>query len=152
MFWFIWKYELYPQLLPAPTSIVVVSCTRLSTRLSVRPSICPTRTTLALYLFQNCSYQTEIWWNDAQYHEADHCSKWLFLAYLCAIQRTLKFSMIGLDQGWCDVIMGAMASQITSLTSVYLTVYSGADQRKHQNSASLAFVRGIHRWIARNGQ
>ena len=33
--------------------------------------------------------------------------------------------------------MGAMASQITSLTVVYSTVYSGADQRKHQSSASL---------------
>ena len=44
-----------------------------------------------------------------------------------------------------DVIMGAMASQITSLTIVYSTVYSGADQTKHQSSASLAFVRGIHR-------
>ena len=43
------------------------------------------------------------------------------------------------------VIMGAMASQITSLTIVYSTVYSGADQRKHRSSASLAFVRGIHR-------
>ena len=41
--------------------------------------------------------------------------------------------------------MGTMASQITSLTIVYSTVYSGADQRKHQSSASLAFVRGIHR-------
>ena len=38
-----------------------------------------------------------------------------------------------------------MASQITSLTIIYSTVYSGADQRKHQSSASLAFVRGIHR-------
>ena len=36
--------------------------------------------------------------------------------------------------------MGAMASEITSLTIVYSTVYSGADQRKHQSSASLAFV------------
>ena len=36
--------------------------------------------------------------------------------------------------------------QITSLTVVYSTVYSGADQRKHQRSTSLAFVRGIHRW------
>ena len=45
-----------------------------------------------------------------------------------------------------DVIMGGMASQITSLTIVYSTVYSGADQGKHQSSASLAFVRGIHRW------
>ena len=45
-----------------------------------------------------------------------------------------------------DVIMGAMASQITSLTIVYPTIYSGTDQRKHHSSASLAFVRGIHRW------
>ena len=45
-----------------------------------------------------------------------------------------------------DVIMGAMASQITSLTIVYSTVHSGADQRKHQSSASLTFVWGIHRW------
>ena len=44
-----------------------------------------------------------------------------------------------------DAIMGAIASQITSLTLVYSTVYSDADQRKHQSSASLAFVRGIHR-------
>ena len=42
--------------------------------------------------------------------------------------------------------MGAIASQITSLTIVYSTVYSDAYQRKHQSSASLAFVRGIHRW------
>ena len=44
-----------------------------------------------------------------------------------------------------DVIMGVIASQITSLTNVYSTVYSDADQRKHQRSASLAFVRGIPR-------
>ena len=44
-----------------------------------------------------------------------------------------------------DVMMGVIASQITSLTIVYSTVYSDADQRKHQSSASLAFVRGIHR-------
>ena len=43
-----------------------------------------------------------------------------------------------------DVIMGAMASQITNLTIVYSTVYSGADQRKHQSSALLVFVCGIH--------
>ena len=44
-----------------------------------------------------------------------------------------------------DVIMGAMASQITSLTIVYSTVYSCADKGKHQSSESPAFVRGIHR-------
>ena len=43
------------------------------------------------------------------------------------------------------VIMGTIASQITSLTIVYSTVYLDADQRKHQSSTSLAFVRGIHR-------
>ena len=41
--------------------------------------------------------------------------------------------------------MGTVASQITNLTSVYSTVYSDTDQRKHQSSASLAFVWGIHR-------
>ena len=41
--------------------------------------------------------------------------------------------------------MVAMASQITSLTIVYSTVYSGTDQRKHQSSAALGFVWGIHR-------
>ena len=45
---------------------------------------------------------------------------------------------------YCDVIMGGIASQITSLTIVYSTVYSDADKRKHQSSAVLAFVRGIH--------
>ena len=42
-------------------------------------------------------------------------------------------------------IMGVIASQITSLTSVYSTVCLGVDQRKHQSSASLALLRGIHR-------
>ena len=41
--------------------------------------------------------------------------------------------------------MGTIASKITSLTIVYSNVYLGADQRKHQSSASLALARGIHR-------
>ena len=55
------------------------------------------------------------------------------------------------NQHYIDVIMTTMASQITSLTVVYSTVHSDADQRKHQSSASLAFVWGIHRdrWIPR---
>ena len=59
--------------------------------------------------------------------------RWLLTCPLCAA--------IHYD----DVIMSAIASQITSLTIVYSIVYSDADQRKHQSSASLAFVRGIHR-------
>ena len=51
---------------------------------------------------------------------------------------------------WCDhyndVIMRTMASQITSLAIVYSTVYTGTDEINFQNSASMAFVRGIHWW------
>ena len=51
------------------------------------------------------------------------------------------------ETAWGEYItMSAMASQITSLKIVYSTVCSGEDQRKHQSSASLAFVRVIHRW------
>ena len=59
------------------------------------------------------------------------------------------------DAGWFFItmtpLMRVIASQITSLTIVYSNVYSDADQRKHQSSASLAFVGD--RWIPRtNGQ
>ena len=50
------------------------------------------------------------------------------------------------DLHWSDVIISAMASQITGVSIVYSTVCSGADQRKHQSPASLACVRGIHWW------
>ena len=45
-----------------------------------------------------------------------------------------------------DVMMSTMTFQITGISIVCSTVCSGADQRKHQSSASLAIVRGIHRW------
>ena len=61
----------------------------------------------------------------------------------------MKFTSEGRNQStgshYNDVIMGPIAFQITSLTIVYSIVYSDADQRKHQSSASLAFVRGINR-------
>ena len=50
-----------------------------------------------------------------------------------------------LQYHYCDVILGTMASQFTNLTTVYSTVHSGPYERKHQSSASLVFVRGIHR-------
>ena len=59
-----------------------------------------------------------------------------FVTLWCGIRRVNHYD---------DVIMSAIASQITSLTIVYSTVYPGADQSKHQSSASLAFVREIHR-------
>ena len=47
---------------------------------------------------------------------------------------------------YSDVIMSARTSQITGVSIFCSTVCSGVDQRKHQRSASLAFVRGIHWW------
>ena len=47
---------------------------------------------------------------------------------------------------YSDVIMSAMASQTTGVSSVCPNVCSSVDQRKHQSSTSLAFVRGIHKW------
>ena len=65
--------------------------------------------------------------------------------YVCT--RAWHVVLSSLIQSLChynDVIMGAIASQITSLTIVYSTIYSYADQRKHQSSASFA-LWGIHR-------
>ena len=72
----------------------------------------------------------------------------IYLYYALA----LYIIVYGYQCMWCnfsyahynDVIMGAIASQIISLTIEYSTVYSDADQRKHQSSVSLAFVWGIH--------
>ena len=61
------------------------------------------------------------------------------------ISKMAPINMIRPSYHYGDVIMGEMASQITSLTTVYSNVYSGADQRKHWSSASLALVSGIQR-------
>ena len=55
------------------------------------------------------------------------------------------YSQSDINPDVIDVMMSVIASQITSLTVVYSTVYSDVDQRKQQSSASLTFVRGIHR-------
>ena len=50
---------------------------------------------------------------------------------------------------YSDITMSVMASQITSSehSIVCSIIFSGANQRKRQSSASLAFVRGIHQWL-----
>ena len=74
-------------------------------------------------------------------------STFLFQLYPALVQSRCHQILSGTQTQihYNDVIMGPIASQITSLTTVYSTVYSDADQRKYQSSASLAFVRGIHR-------
>ena len=97
-----------------------------------------------------------------RYRKSDKRRLWLICGLLPGLLSPIKINeFIGLTK-FCinrhnpvihynDVIMTTMASQITSLMVVYSTVYSDADQRKHQSSASLAFVWGIHRdrWIPR---
>ena len=61
----------------------------------------------------------------------------------------IKFCSLESNNTDNTFIMSIIVSQITSLTIVYSTVNSDADQRKHQSSASLAFVRGIH-WLLVN--
>ena len=81
------------------------------------------------------------WWKSEESWIVEIREHWCFMN---------DYPQAGNVQWWLfhynDVKMVAMASQITSLTIVYSTVYSGTNQRKHQSSASLAFVRGIHRW------
>ena len=74
-----------------------------------------------------------------------YCHQAWLLHYHVTYSKTgnaIVWSFVGVryclrDNHYRDIIMGAMASPITSLTIVYSTVYSGADQRKHRSSASL---------------
>ena len=65
-------------------------------------------------------------------------------SFTCIEDRLHLPSIRNTTDHYDDVIMGAIASQFTSLTIVCSNVYSDADQRKHQCSASLVFVWGIH--------
>ena len=68
---------------------------------------------------------------------------WLMIFSVSEIESSFWGPSLANNYG--DVIMGSVVSQITSLTIDYSTVYSDAGQRKHQRSASLAFVWWIHR-------
>ena len=73
----------------------------------------------------------------------------IVMMFVCAEQKTCHmypiFTRVAVTSHYDDVIMSTIASQITSLTIVYSTIYSGVDQSKYQSSASLAFVWGNHR-------
>ena len=87
------------------------------------------------------SFSSRIYYIDVQLNKrpAPHC---LCLTYTYRASYT---NVMVYAWHYSDVIMSTMASKITGLTFVYSTIYTGADQRKHQSSATLAFVRGIHR-------
>ena len=111
--------------------------------------------TLCKYPNQTCGHQEET-------HRPPYRFQWLFLDLYLTGQTNVpalselnelppfpawsKTLRIGNKPHYGDVIIGAMWWQISIRTIVCSTVYSDADQRTHQSSASLVFVWGIHRW------
>ena len=67
------------------------------------------------------------------------------ISKVCVYSFPVQCLCVKSTKHYSDVIMSAMASQITGVSIVYSTVCSGADKKKYQSSASLVFVRGIHR-------
>ena len=69
------------------------------------------------------------------------CNQWFSITVQCSVQsRPLSTSLLWRHNGRDGV------SNYQPHDCFYSSVYSGADQKKHQSSASLAFVRGIHWW------
>ena len=93
-----------------------------------------------VYLFGFVFKRHENWWKHENMYNVWKDRQWVVYNLLCKV-----VGYIISTRHYNDVIMSSMASQISSLTIVYSTVCSDADQRKHQSSASLAFVRGIPR-------
>ena len=89
----------------------------------------------SIYNVDGFPWQRPVFWKDSPSHGM----------YILLQKLILRWVYGYKVEHYNDIIMGAIASHITSLMIVYSIVYSDADQRKHQSSASLAFVRGIHR-------
>ena len=111
-------------------------CARNSSVTGEFPSQSPVTRSFDVFFYRRLNKQlrkqSRGWWFETPSHSLwRHWKKW-WLPY------------VGLSH-YDDVIMTMLASQITSLTVVYSIVYSGVNQKKHQSSASLAFVREIHR-------
>ena len=73
------------------------------------------------------------------HHEEDHS--------IAPVVNEVIMKDIGKLIYYNDIIMSVIASQIMDVSMVCSRVCSGTNQRKHQSSMSLAFVRGIHQWL-----
>ena len=131
-FSFLRPSDAYTRLWTASSLVQVMAC-RL---LGVKPLTKPTRMYCRILVKK---HQWTCYRNSSIFIEEND---WLLLhCHLASLE-----AILGNKGKYCsDVIMGTMASQITGVSKVYSTFCSGANQRKHQNSASRAFVRGIHR-------
>ena len=131
---------------PSPSSVLIVTSPSLRHWNSTIDGIC------GQYIFRwnqevnccvvqiRCGHQMPLATRPADSRRRMNSGKWV--QGQSSMYNSLRPRRIHCD----DVIMSEIASQITSLTIVYPTVLSGADQSKHQSSASLAFVWEIHRW------
>ena len=90
------------------------------------------------YRHSHVDKMVSLYWNGCQRNIKVSKAPYIWFAFCCVL---LRFGT-GYFTHCSDVIMDAMASQITSFTIVYSTVYSCADQRNHQSSASLALCEG----------
>ena len=104
---------------------------------------------MACRLFVPSYYTTPCWIlanRIAQRHISQiHCDPIITKSIVSKIIKINVQTSTSASYHYSYVIMSAMASQITCVWSDYSTVCSGADQRKHQSSAWLDFVRGIQR-------
>ena len=80
-----------------------------------------------------------IWPRRSRHHRLHYLYILANSKYHYVLHATPNFFETDMQYNWSS------KDQITSLMILYSTVYSDADQRKHQSSTSLAFLRGIHR-------
>ena len=83
---------------------------------------------------------------------ADELSTQRTRAWVTIVQTQFSWNISALTPHYSDVMTSALASQITASRFIYPIVCSGAYQRELQSSASLALVRGIHRWPVNSPQ
>ena len=101
--------------------------------------------TLILPQFHHCDCEMCEWLNFRTFFKFP-CIVWIYAWFFMHCRNHHSDSHVNhVIIHYNGVIMGAMAFEITNFTIVYSSVCSRADQRKHQSSASLAFVRRIQR-------
>ena len=97
-----------------------------------------------VYVFTYCTLCSSINWMCASVHHVYDERIWRSFT---ADPHSCRYDLwCTLSNHYYDVIMSAMAYQITGVLVACSAVCSGGDQRKYQSTASLAFVRAIHQW------
>ena len=96
-------------------------------------------------LYYACNYFSILWLMLIYISERDPCTQAHVVLCTLHVISLVQDCGIPMPLQWCH--NECDGSQITSISILCSTICSGADQRKHKSFASLAFVRGIHRWL-----